>query len=67
MFFGTGPTAGCRRRWVTDSERWWPADALAGLAGEAGFIEVGRKLREPREEERYRRGRLLMRKGKQPR
>jgi SAM-dependent methyltransferase len=43
----------------------WPIDDLAGLAGEAGFIEVGRMLREPREEERYRRGHLLMRKGKQ--
>jgi SAM-dependent methyltransferase len=40
----------------------WPIDDLAGLAGEAGFIEVGRMLREPREEERYRRGHLLMRK-----
>jgi SAM-dependent methyltransferase len=39
----------------------WPIDDLAGLAGEAGFIEVGRMLREPREEERYRRGHLLMR------
>ncbi len=43
----------------------WPIDDLAGLAGEAGFVEVGRMLREPREEERYRRGHLLMRKGKQ--
>lgn len=42
----------------------WPIDDLAGLAGEAGFIEVGRMLREPREEERYRRGHLLMLKGK---
>lgn len=42
----------------------WPIDDLAGLAGEAGFIEVGRMLREPREEERYRRGHLLMRIGK---
>lgn len=43
----------------------WPIDDLAGLAGESGFIEVGRMLREPREEERYRRGHLLMRKGEQ--
>ena len=43
----------------------WPIDDLAGLAGEAGFVEVGRMLREPREEERYRRGHLLMRIGKQ--
>ncbi|WP_067279052.1 class I SAM-dependent methyltransferase [Streptomyces jeddahensis] len=40
----------------------WPIDDLAGLAGEAGFIEVGRMLREPREEERFRRGHLVMRK-----
>jgi ubiquinone/menaquinone biosynthesis C-methylase UbiE len=40
----------------------WPIDHLAGLAGEAGFTEVGRMLREPREEERrFRRGHLLMR------
>lgn len=42
----------------------WPIDDLAGLAGEAGFIEVGRMLREPREGERFRRGHLLMRMGK---
>ncbi|MFI0902268.1 class I SAM-dependent methyltransferase [Streptomyces sioyaensis] len=42
----------------------WPIDDLAGLAGEAGFIEVGRMLREPREGERFRRGHLLMRRGK---
>lgn len=42
----------------------WPIDGLAGLAGEAGFIEVGRMLREPREGERFRRGHLLMRRGK---
>ncbi|MGP3952208.1 class I SAM-dependent methyltransferase [Streptomyces sp. 7N604] len=39
----------------------WPIDDLAGLARAAGFAEVGRMLREPREEERYRRGHLLMR------
>jgi SAM-dependent methyltransferase len=39
----------------------WPIDNLAGLAREVGFVEVGRMLREPREEERYRRGHLLMR------
>ncbi|MDQ0938666.1 hypothetical protein QFZ67_000371 [Streptomyces sp. V1I1] len=27
----------------------WPIDDLAGLAREAGFVEVGRMLREPRE------------------
>jgi hypothetical protein len=39
----------------------WPVDDLAALAGEAGFAEVGRMLREPREQERFRRGHLLMR------
>ncbi|GGZ85880.1 class I SAM-dependent methyltransferase [Streptomyces echinoruber] len=39
----------------------WPVDELAKPAGEAGFTEVGRMLREPGEEERYRRGHLLMR------
>lgn len=42
----------------------WPIDDLGGLAGEAGFVGVGRMLREPGEEERYRRGHLLMRTGK---
>lgn len=42
----------------------WRIDDLAGLAGEAGFTEVGRMLREPREEERFRRGHLLMRVGR---
>ncbi len=44
---------------VTTAYRW-PIDGLAGLAGEAGFVEVGRMLREPREGERFRRGHLLM-------
>ncbi|WP_031055801.1 class I SAM-dependent DNA methyltransferase [Streptomyces ochraceiscleroticus] len=48
---------------VTTAYRW-PIDELAGLAGEAGFIEVGRMLREPGEDERFRRGHLLMRLGK---
>ncbi|MFI9720809.1 class I SAM-dependent methyltransferase [Streptomyces sp. NPDC052396] len=39
----------------------WPIDDLATLAREAGFTEVGRMLREPREEERHRRGHLFMR------
>jgi SAM-dependent methyltransferase len=39
----------------------WPIDELAAVAREAGFDEVGRMLREPREDERYRRGHLLMR------
>lgn len=45
---------------VTTAYRW-PADDLAKLAGQAGFVEVGRMLREPRAEERHRRGHLLMR------
>ncbi|MEU3653562.1 class I SAM-dependent methyltransferase [Streptomyces sp. NPDC032161] len=39
----------------------WPIDDLAELADKAGFVEVGRMLREPREDERFRRGHLLMR------
>jgi ubiquinone/menaquinone biosynthesis C-methylase UbiE len=39
----------------------WPTDDLAKLAGEAGFTEVGRMLREPGEGERFRRGHLIMR------
>ncbi|MBH5336477.1 class I SAM-dependent methyltransferase [Streptomyces pactum] len=45
---------------VTPAYRW-PIDELARLAGEAGFTEIGRMLREPREDERFRRGHLLMR------
>ncbi|UNS95577.1 methyltransferase domain-containing protein [Streptomyces tubbatahanensis] len=45
---------------VTTAYRW-PIDDLAGLAGEAGFTEVGRMLREPGEGERFRRGHLLLR------
>ncbi|MDX3533026.1 methyltransferase domain-containing protein [Streptomyces sp. MB09-01] len=44
---------------VTTAFRW-PIDVLAGLAREAGFVEVGRMLREPLAEERFRRGHLLM-------
>ncbi|ARQ69091.1 class I SAM-dependent methyltransferase [Streptomyces marincola] len=44
---------------VTTAYRW-PVDALAALAGAAGFDEVGRMLREPGENERFRRGHLLM-------
>ncbi|MFB7326252.1 class I SAM-dependent DNA methyltransferase [Streptomyces sp. NPDC056190] len=44
---------------VTTAYRW-PIDDLADLAGDAGFAEVGRMLREPREGERFRRGHLLM-------
>ncbi|HEX3732990.1 MAG TPA: class I SAM-dependent methyltransferase [Mycobacteriales bacterium] len=39
----------------------WPIDDLAGLARDVEFVEVGRMLRKPREDERYRRGHLLMR------
>ncbi|MFE3518513.1 class I SAM-dependent DNA methyltransferase [Streptomyces sp. NPDC059166] len=45
---------------VTDAYRW-PLEGLADLAAEAGFVEVGRMLREPQEGERFRRGHLLMR------
>lgn len=41
----------------------WPIDDVAKLARKAGFAEVGRMLREPREGERFRRGHLLMRRG----
>ncbi|MGW3469037.1 class I SAM-dependent DNA methyltransferase [Saccharopolyspora sp. NPDC000995] len=49
---------------VTTAYRW-PIDDLAGLASEAGFTETGRMLRQPRENERHRRGHLLMRLGEQ--
>ncbi|WP_017625266.1 class I SAM-dependent methyltransferase [Nocardiopsis chromatogenes] len=39
----------------------WPVEEMAAAAGTAGFTEVGRMLREPLEEERFRRGHLLMR------
>lgn len=45
---------------VTTAYRW-PIDGLAELVREAGFVEVGRMLREPGEDERFRRGHLLMR------
>lgn len=43
---------------VTPAYRW-PIDDLAGPAREAGFVEIGRMPREPRAEERFRRGHLL--------
>ncbi|MFD9075088.1 MULTISPECIES: class I SAM-dependent methyltransferase [Streptomyces] len=43
----------------------WPMDDLAELAADAGFTEVGRMMRAPREGERFGHGRLLMRKAKQ--
>ncbi|MCK2214544.1 class I SAM-dependent methyltransferase [Actinomadura sp. ATCC 31491] len=45
---------------VTTAYRW-PIDELAALAREAGFAEVARMSREPLEDERFRRGHLLMR------
>ncbi|WP_169950130.1 class I SAM-dependent methyltransferase [Microbispora sp. H11081] len=39
----------------------WPIDDLAALARQADFREIGRMLREPLEGERFRQGRLLMR------
>jgi SAM-dependent methyltransferase len=47
---------------VTAAYRW-PADDLSSLARQAGFAEVGRMSREPRNGERFRRGHLLMRDG----
>ncbi|MBW8482590.1 class I SAM-dependent methyltransferase [Actinomadura parmotrematis] len=40
--------------------RRWPAERMAGLLADAGFAEVGRMEREPREGERFRHGRLLV-------
>jgi SAM-dependent methyltransferase len=45
---------------VTPAYRW-PADDLAALASQAGFAELGRMSREPRDDERFRRGHLLLR------
>jgi ubiquinone/menaquinone biosynthesis C-methylase UbiE len=45
---------------VTAAYRW-PASDLYTLARQAGFAEVGRMSREPRNGERFRRGHLLMR------
>ncbi|WP_016905757.1 class I SAM-dependent DNA methyltransferase [Streptomyces xiaopingdaonensis] len=42
----------------------WPVDTLAGLAAEYGFVEVGRMLREPHDDERpLRRGHLVLHRG----
>ncbi|MFF9571778.1 class I SAM-dependent DNA methyltransferase [Streptomyces sp. NPDC014685] len=49
---------------VTTAYRW-PLDDLAAMAREAGFVEIGRMLREPQEGERFRRGHLLMRRAEQ--
>ncbi|MEU5975676.1 class I SAM-dependent methyltransferase [Streptomyces sp. NPDC047315] len=54
-----GPLASFDHK-VVEAYRW-PVDEVAGLAGEAGFVEVGRMLREPVEDERFRRGHLLLR------
>lgn len=56
---GGGPVEAFDHK-VTTAYRW-PIDELAGLAREAGFVEIGRMLREPLEGERFRRGHLLMR------
>ncbi|TXK34767.1 class I SAM-dependent methyltransferase [Nonomuraea sp. C10] len=45
---------------VTPAYRW-PIDELADLASKEEFVEVARMLREPLEDERFRRGHLLMR------
>lgn len=39
----------------------WPIDDLAAQARQARFAEVGRMLREPHDQERFRRGHLLLR------
>jgi hypothetical protein len=54
-----GPVAAFDHK-VTTAYRW-PIDDLAALAREAGFAELGRMLREPLEDERFRRGHLLLR------
>ncbi|GAA4202863.1 class I SAM-dependent methyltransferase [Actinocatenispora rupis] len=54
-----GPVAAFDHK-VTTAYRW-PVDELAALAADAGFVELGRMLREPGEGERFRRGHLLMR------
>ncbi|MFD5620449.1 class I SAM-dependent methyltransferase [Streptomyces yangpuensis] len=56
---GGGPVAAFDHK-VTTAYRW-PVDDLAEMAREAGFAEIGRMLREPGSEERFRRGHLLMR------
>ncbi|WP_371772595.1 class I SAM-dependent methyltransferase [Streptomyces sp. NBC_01438] len=56
---GDGPVEAFDHK-VTTAYRW-PIDELAGLARDAGFVEIGRMLREPLEGERFRRGHLLMR------
>ncbi|MBB0229118.1 methyltransferase domain-containing protein [Streptomyces calidiresistens] len=61
---GGGPVAAFDHK-VTTAHRW-PIDGLAASAREAGFVEIGRMLREPCEGERFRRGRLLMRNGEHP-
>ncbi|WP_073485008.1 class I SAM-dependent DNA methyltransferase [Streptoalloteichus hindustanus] len=40
----------------------WSPDSLADLLRQAGFVEVGRLLREPREGERFQQAHLLVRK-----
>ncbi|MFJ4899686.1 class I SAM-dependent DNA methyltransferase [Streptomyces sp. NPDC088727] len=56
---GDGPVEAFDHK-VTTAYRW-PIDELAGLARDAGFVEIGRMLREPLDGERFRRGHLLMR------
>ncbi|WP_328459108.1 MULTISPECIES: class I SAM-dependent DNA methyltransferase [unclassified Amycolatopsis] len=46
---------------VTPAYRW-PLDELAGLARDAGLVEMGRVYRVPGEGERFRRAALLLRK-----
>jgi hypothetical protein len=53
----------CRRNStakVTCAYRW-PPDSLAELLRQAGFVEVARLLREPRQDERFQQAQLLVR------
>ncbi|WP_033443486.1 class I SAM-dependent DNA methyltransferase [Saccharothrix sp. NRRL B-16314] len=50
---------------VTLAYRWSP-DSLAELLRQAGFVEVARLVREPREDERFQQAHLLVRKPQEP-
>ncbi len=59
FFESAGEPAAAFDHKVTPAFRW-PIDDLAALARGAQFAEVGRMLREPRGQERFRRGHLLL-------
>ena len=54
-FFESGGEPGSGLRSQGSAGFRWPIDELAALAGGAGFAEVGRMPRQPREQERFRR------------